>query len=246
MHRFYIESKNISKGLLTVGDKKTIHYLVNVLRIKNGRDKVVFFDENRTEYLCELENIPPEGVIFKIIESYPGPKRDINITVACAIPKKSNMDDIVDKLTQLGIDTLIPLKTERMIVRLDRRKESLLTERWKRISLSASQQSRRNSLMIIEPVQEIKQAILDSGGRDLKLIPTLSGERKAIKEVLDKGKSKNIIFLIGPEGDFTDEEVVLALKNGFIPVDLGDNVLRVETAAVAVASFISLYLYEKN
>ena len=79
----------------------------------------------------------------------------------------------------------------------------------------------------------------------MKLIPTLAGERKLLKEVLDKNKPKKILVLIGPEGDFTPEEVKLALKAGCIPVTLGDLVLRVETAAVAVAGFIRLY-YDKS
>lgn len=85
----------------------------------------------------------------------------------------------------------------------------------------------------------------DSGSFDLKLIPTLTGERKPCKEILKESKAKNILVIIGPEGDFTSEELDSAKKAGCIPVSLGDLVLRVETAAVAVASFIHLY-YEKS
>jgi len=81
-----------------------------------------------------------------------------------------------------------------------------------------------------------------SGAKDygLKLIPHLTGERKPIREILGESPAKNIIVLIGPEGDFTPEEVALALDNGFLPVSLGDTVLRVAAAAIAVAGYIKL------
>ena len=76
------------------------------------------------------------------------------------------------------------------------------------------------------------------------MIPTLIQERKPLKEALEESKSKNILVIIGPEGDFTSDELDLAKKRGCIPVSLGDLVLRVATAAVAVVSFIRLYYAE--
>jgi 16S rRNA (uracil1498-N3)-methyltransferase len=128
-----------------------------------------------------------------------------------------------------------------VVVKLDKHKETLLHSRYKRVALSASKQSQRNVLADIDSITDIKKVIFGSGGFDLKLIPTLPGKRKSLKEAIAYSKYKNILVLIGPEGDFSDEEIELAKKNGFIPVSLGDLVLRVETAAVSVASFIRLY-----
>ncbi len=114
--------------------------------------------------------------------------------------------------------------------------------RWKKIALNASEQSQRKVLPIIDPVRKIEEVINDSDNYDLKLIPALIDERQPINEVLTKSNPKNIIVLIGPEGDFTQEEVNLAKNSGFLAVSLGESVLRVETAAVSVASFLKFSL----
>ena len=165
----------------------------------------------------------------------------VKITVACAIPKASKMDDIVDKLTQLGVDRIIPLETEREIIKLDKHKRIFRQARWKKIALNASRQSQRNTLPAIESIKNIKELLSQVDAYDLRLIPTLTGIREAFQEILTKAKAKDILVFIGPEGDFTQEEINLAKRAGFIPVSLGDLVLRVETAAVAVASFIRIY-----
>jgi 16S rRNA (uracil1498-N3)-methyltransferase len=241
MQRFFTHLKDISDGKITISDKQQLHHIRDVLRLEE-KDEVVVFDEEGNEYNARIQKVLAQGIILGIKDrpAYKSAKL-LKITVACAIPKKSKMDDIIDKLTQLGVERIIPLKTERVIVKLDRHKERLRSERWKRIALSAAQQSQGNTLPVIEPLKEIKEVLSCSAGFDLKLIPTLGGERKALRDVLTGFKASNALVLIGPEGDFTDEEVDLAVKFGFIPVSLGDRVLRVETAAVAVASFLKLY-----
>lgn len=95
--------------------------------------------------------------------------------------------------------------------------------------------------MVIESVKNLVEVLSSKDEYDLKLIATLSGQRRILKELIAKSKPKNILILIGPEGDFTGREVRLARKAGCIPVSLGKLVLRVETAAVAIVSFIRLY-----
>ena len=152
------------------------------------------------------------------------------------------MDDIVDKLTQLGIDRIIPLKTERVVVKLDKHKEALRVERWRKITRSASIQSHRNKMPVVEPIRTLAVLLSESDQFDLKLIPTLTGSRRKLKDCLEQVSVKNILVLIGPEGDFSDEEVGLAIKAGCVPVTLGDLVLRVDTAAIAVAAILNYEL----
>lgn len=242
MPRFFVPSQNISKDKIIVLDRKQAHYIKDVLRLKVN-DELVIFDEKENEYTCLLEKLKPEVTLYikKTVLAAPNSKK-INLTVACAIPKKSNMDDIIDKLTQLGVARIIPLKTKRAIVKLDAKKEQTRLNHWQRIAQSASEQSQRISLPIIETIKGIKEVLTETKEYDLKLIPTLSGERKSLKEILEKVKPKNILVLVGPEGDFSKDEISLAKKSGCIAVSLGKEVLRVETAAVAVASYIK-FLY---
>jgi len=242
MHRFFFPFQNISVPKIILRDKKQIHHL-RVLRLK-VKDKVVIFDEKNNEYTCLIRDFSNQQVVFEIKEKQTVKIPKMNITVACAIPKKSKIDEIIDKLTQLGVDRIIPLETQRVMVKLDPKKKQLRLLRWRKIAENASQQSQRNRIPIVEPIQNIKEVLAESSGFNLKLIPTLMGQRRTLKEVLEQGKPKNILILIGPEGDFTPEEIDLAIKAGCIPVTLGELVLRVETAAIAVVSFIKLYLYE--
>ncbi len=244
--RLYCPSRCISGSKIIMdNNNEQFHHAKNVLRLKAG-DELIIFDDKNNEYRVILENVLSKSLVFNIEykeEPVAGASR-VKITVACAMPKSSHMDDIIDKLTQLGVDRIVPLETERVIVKLDKRKKLLRKERWDKIALNASQQSQRNALPILEPVKKIKEFLSDSENFDLKLIPALIGERKPLKEVLGNHKPKNILVMIGPEGDFTSGELELAEKAGCIPVTLGALVLRVETAAVAVTSFIRLYYGE--
>ena len=162
----------------------------------------------------------------------------MSLTIACAIPKSSGMDDVIDQLTQLGVERIIPMMTERVVVKLDESKKSARLERWLKIAESASAQSQRSDIPAIEPVTPFKEVVSNSGSYGLKLIPNLEGYRQSIQEVMRGNETSSILVLIGPEGDFTPGEVELAIDKGFIPVSLGSTVLRVATAAVAVASYV--------
>jgi len=240
MQRFYTLSQNISGDKITITDKGQVHHIYNVLRLK-AKEEVMFFDDRSNEYKTEIVKSSPESIILKVKE-----KKKLTITekaritVACAIPKNSKIDDIIDKLTQLGVDRIIPLKTKRVIVNLDDKKRQTRLLRWRKIAQNASLQSQRNNLPIIDPVRDLKEVLSCAQEFDLKLIPTLFGERKTLKEILQKFQYKNILVLIGPEGDFTPDEVAVAKQAGSIAVSLGDLVLRVETAAIATLSFIRL------
>lgn len=241
MRRFIAFSQNITRDKIIISDKGEIHHIKDVLRLKIG-DEVTVFDDKGREYLSILERLSAQGVDFKI--KY---KKNIvsgaktKITVACAIPKKSKMDDIVDKLTQLGTNRIIPLMTERVIVKLEDSKKIMRLRRWQRIALNSAKQSQSNIVPTIEQVKGIKEVLNKAQGYDLKLIATLTDERRKLKEILEKTKAKNILVFIGPEGDFTPDEIESAIKAGCIQVSLGDLVLRVETAVISIVSFIRLY-----
>ncbi|MFA5725940.1 MAG: RsmE family RNA methyltransferase [Candidatus Omnitrophota bacterium] len=249
MHRFFCPVSNSAGDKIIIGDKDQAHHIKNVLRLKEG-EKAIVFDEKGNEYNCIISGIGNKIYLDVKGKISSGQKMaKIKLTVACAMPKKARMDDIVDKLVQLGVNRIIPLKTERTIVKLDKPKEASRLIRWRKIALSASKQSQRNDLAIIEPVKSFEEEIALSAEFDLKLVPHLLGARKSLKVILDKFFRKiepppfipKILVLIGPEGDFSAREVQLAIDSGFIPITLGDLVLRVDTASLAVASCIELY-----
>lgn len=238
MHRFRIDT--IADGdMILLSDAGRVHHLRDVLRLAVG-DEITMFDDGGHECLCVIVRFSEKGVTLSVRARQPGELRKAKLTVACALPKKG-MDEVVDKLTQLGVDTIIPMRTARVVVRLSEAVAAGRRERWKRLAQAAAEQSQRSSVPEIGPVTDLGRVILQAGGFDLKLMPTLSGDRKALGEVLGDTRPGRVLVLIGPEGDFTDEEVGGAREAGFLPVSLGPQVLRVDTAAIAVAAYLRLF-----
>ncbi|MBP7216565.1 MAG: 16S rRNA (uracil(1498)-N(3))-methyltransferase [Candidatus Omnitrophica bacterium] len=239
MHRVFCLNKNISHDRIVVDSQDDVHHFKNVLWLEPG-EKITAVDEQGNEYLCVIETMARNATL-KIIQRTSVRPASCALTVACALAKNAKIDEVIEKLTQLGVVRIIPLHTERVIVKIAQANMLAKQKRWQRIAKSAALQSQRNTVPAIDAVTDIKQVIAESKNYDVKLIPTLSGKREGLKEVLGNLKLKNILVLIGPEGDFTDNEVARARNAGFIPISLGQHVLRVDTAAIAVASFISLY-----
>lgn len=241
MHRLYCAFKDINAGRIAISQGEQIHHLKNVARL-GLQDTVGIFDERGNEYICAIEKISPQLAVFKIKESRSFIAQDkMHITLACAMPKKTKMEDIIDKATQLGVDRIVPLLTERVIARFDKNKKELKQARWQKVALAASLQSQRNNVPRVEPPADFKAVLAEINSFDLKLIPTLAGERKSLRAILDARRPKKALLFIGPEGDFSPQELRLAVSAGCLPVTLGELVLRVETAAVAAVSFLRLY-----
>jgi 16S rRNA (uracil1498-N3)-methyltransferase len=239
MHRFFIE--HIKGNSVILSDAVQLHHIRDVLRHKIN-DAVIISDGAGNEYNGVITAINKKQAVFSLTPMQTPKHSSVALTIVCAIPKGSHLDEIIDGLTQLGVKRIIPMMTDRVVVKLDDAKLESRLKRWQTIAQSAARQCQRSDIPVIEPVTDIKQVVTDTQNFDLKLIPHLSGRRKSIKSVISKKSYKNIIALIGPEGDFTPSEVELALHNGFTPVSLGDTVLRVATAAITVAAYIRFAL----
>ena len=241
MARLYCPKESIRGKEIFINDPRQIHYLCDVLRMKVG-DDIYVFDGQGKEYRCEIKGLSNKRITLLIKkENHNKFRSKFNLTVACALPKQKNrFDDLIDKLSQLGVDKIIPMITQRVVVRWDHSQRQRHHQRWLMITRQACIQSGRNVLPIIEPIKEIRQILNSTEAYDLKLIPTIIEKKQNLRNVVNKSNPKKILILIGPEGDFTESELGQAVNAGFIPVCLGDLVLRVDTAAIAVASFFSL------
>jgi len=122
MHRIFVEQVQPDEKIIILNDAGQLHHLRDVVRLKPGEPAEVF-DSLGNEYLVLVSEIGSKNARFEIKEKKLPADLGIKITVACAIPKNVKMDDIVDKLTQLGVECIIPLETERVIVRLSKEKK---------------------------------------------------------------------------------------------------------------------------
>jgi 16S rRNA (uracil1498-N3)-methyltransferase len=237
MPRFKVESIT-EDNVILLDDPGQVHHLRDVLRLNTG-DEVTIFDYSGCECQCSISRFDEKNVTLTVKSRKQASLLKVRMTVACALPKKG-LDDIVDKLTQLGVRTIIPMITERVVVRMEGRAAQAKLNRWGRLAQIAAEQSQRGDVPEIQSITEFKEVIERSKGYDLKLIPNLGGDRKNLNEIVTNASFDSILILIGPEGDFTAEEVDTAVRAGFIPISLGSLVLRVDTAAVAVAAYIRM------
>ena len=232
----YLPKDNLGDRII-ISDPRQIHHLSVVLRLKCG-DEVSAFDGKERECLCQIEKIAKDKLTLIIQQTKTVSLSDTEITLACAIPKNVKMDYIIQKTTELGVSRIIPMHTKRTIVKIDPRKAADKQKRWQRIAQEASKQCKRIRFPRIDPVREFKDALSEISGCDLAVIPNLEKGNKTIAEAANALKGKSIIVFIGPEGDFTPDEIAAGAEKGCIGVSLGDLVLKVDTAAIAVTAFL--------
>jgi 16S rRNA (uracil1498-N3)-methyltransferase len=246
MARLYWPKQLITGGEILINERRQIHYLCDVLRLK-VKDDVFIFDGQGNEYHCQIQGVSKKGIILLIKGKIRVKSQGaIRLAIACALTKqRSRFDDLVDKLSQLGVDKIIPMVTKRVIVRWNSNQRQRHHQRWRKIAQAACIQSDRNTLPIIEPIKGISEILTPIESYDLKLIPALIEKKQNLRDIVLRFSPRSILVLIGPEGDFTRQELIQAEGAGFIPICLGDLVLRVDTAAIAVAAFLGLYKSSK-
>jgi len=242
----------ISEKISIRGDQA--RHLALVLRARPG-DPVTIFDGAGFKYNCKILQSHKKEVIAECISKEPySTESPISITIAQGIAKGDKMDFIIQKSTELGVNKIIPLITERSQVRHTEK-----IGRWRKIALSASQQSGRDKIPNIEEpvsIDEFFSRLMTPSARSyiedikgVKLDNTaliiLSEEYKTrnLKQLLTgMEKISHIILLIGPEGGFSKDEVNTAVDKGFIEVSLGPRILRTETAPLSALSIIQYEL----
>ena len=212
----------------------------NVLRLVQG-DKIAVFDGQGTEAVGQIEKIANTEVNVFLERIEQRSRKMSTIILACAIPKKAKFETIIEKTTELGVDEIIPLETKRTQVIIPKNKSAKKLSRFQTIAVNAAKQSKRTTLPCIHPAMNFSDALKMVKNVDIAFIPCLIGERTSIRKVFDTIEStpKKIMFFIGPEGDFTPQEVKAAVCAGCKPITLGQTVLKVDTAAITVIALIS-------
>ncbi|MEI6861453.1 MAG: RsmE family RNA methyltransferase [Verrucomicrobiota bacterium] len=220
------------------------HHLIIVNRAVAG-DTVVAFDGRGAEWICELTKDDRMHATLKVRFGQRAKPLPFEITLGQALPKGPHMDAIVRKATELGVGRIVPLESERTQVRLDDERSGKKTEKWQTAALEAAKQCGNPWLPEIAPVQTAAAYMEAARGFDLKLIASLQPGAKPLKGVLAAFQTalgrapRKVLWLIGPEGDFTPAELSLAKSTGFDPITLGPLVLRCETAAIYALSVLN-------
>jgi len=218
------------------------HHLKNVLRLKRG-SKITVFDGKGKEYSGRIIELDKNEAVVDIESSRFVLSKDspYKVTLAQVISKNQKIDFVVQKAAELGVDKIIPVSSLRAVVKLDAELSIAKKNRWQRIAKEASKQCGRLTVPEVGDCLNIKEAVAYLKDYDLKLFFCINKETIKLKKVLERfvGKPPETIALfIGPEGDFTQDEIDLAKDNGCDLVSLGERVLRTETAGLYVLSIL--------
>ncbi|MFA6636846.1 MAG: RsmE family RNA methyltransferase [Candidatus Omnitrophota bacterium] len=239
MGRFFVAKESVYDGEAVISGDEARH-MIEVMRLENG-DNVVVFDGEGSEYRGTVKNADRKKMTLTVsindVKNFP-PEEFPRITLAQAIPKKNKMDLIVEKATELGVHRIVPIITERTIVRPDKRNSSKVTERWKRIALETSKQCGRQRTPEISGTVFFREVIGTVKNYDLSLLACLDTRTVPIKRALPSPVPKNVLVIIGPEGDFSPPEIENAEEERCILVSLGKRVLKSDTAGLFVISII--------
>jgi 16S rRNA (uracil1498-N3)-methyltransferase len=201
-------------------------HLSRVLRVEPGH--VYEISDNQQKYLARVTEAHKELVRFEVIEKMPVEREAPEIHLYAAIIKFEHFEWGIEKATELGVDRIVPVQSARSENGLDKAVTKRL-ERWKRIALESSQQSRRVFLPELTPVMRFRDVVSQAAGQRVFLDEKRDG---GLLRDLPK-ETSTISLLIGPEGGWTDDERGLARGAGWISASLGPRVLRAETAWMA-------------
>ena len=232
MELFY--SRDIQGGICRLDQDESGH-CIKVLRHRCG-DEISVIDGCGTLYRCRIISDSPKGVEAAVVShenDWGGHPYRLHLAV-CPTKNNDRYEWFAEKACEIGLDELSPVIGEHSERRV------LKTARIEKVLISAAKQSLKASVPSVKEPVSVKEFILNASKDTLRLIAYCFEDdrvpRRSIKEVLDSSEAKEIIVMIGPEGDFSKAEAELALEQGFIPVHLGTSRLRTETAALTAAS----------
>ena len=248
MPRFYIPPDRWNLDRLVLDEDET-HHATDVLRLKAG-DRATVFNGAGAQAKVELASISKRAIELKLLAPTQSAPPACRITLGQAIPKGKNMDLIVQKATELGAASVVPLLTERTVVQCDAREADKKREKWQAVAIEACKQCGQNWLPAVLPPQTLNDLFdpQTAPAFDLLLVASLQPDavhpKKVISDFLDArgANPASVLVLIGPEGDFTPAEIALAKAHGSRPITLGPIVLRTETAALYCLSILNYEL----
>lgn len=237
LHRFYIDNIVLDSGnCFVTQETDLIHQLKNVFRYKIGQ-KVLFFNEKVGEIEFEIKNIDKKDMSFIHIRqmkgSYDDSKNKRQNVLCMSIIKNNNFELVVEKAVELGINKIIPIISNRVI------KSNLNMDRLTKIIKESTEQSGRLDIMNISEPKTMEDVLSDCDFDDhLKYFGSID-KTKTTEFLLKSSRDKKMVF-VGPEGGFSENEILFFNKNKITPICVNENVLRAETAAIVLASMMNL------
>ena len=227
-----ISEENIFESKIVIDEKGAINHLKNVFRVKI--DEKVRAVDGKKEYLCRVAELDKKSVTLVIDEIFEDRfSTKVKIDAAIGILKNDKMDLTIQKLTEIGINKIIPLSTKRGVAKVSEKKD-----KWDLIVREALKQCQGVKPLIIDEVTKIEKLKLED--YDLVIVPYECEDEYTLKNLLRKQTKelKSVLYIVGPEGGFDIEEIEYLKQKGANIVTLGKRILRAETASIVVGGVL--------
>ncbi|GKS58124.1 ribosomal RNA small subunit methyltransferase E [Nitrospira sp.] len=237
MPAFFIDPSNVQGEVITVSGA-LLHHLRASLRSQPG-DTLYLTVPGVRRYRTTVTSVDRTRLTSHIAESTdavtpPSPQ----LVLAQAILKHDRMDWVIQKATELGVESIQPLVTDQSVVRPDPKRAEAQRERWQRISIEASQQSERWLPSVVAGPLSLEQWMIQWDSPGLALVLLERTHAVSLQTVGLDTRQQTITLLVGPEGGWREKEIDGLVKKGAVPVGMGENILRSETASLAAISII--------
>jgi 16S rRNA (uracil1498-N3)-methyltransferase len=263
--RFYLPPEQCAGEFLQLEGREA-HHALHVLRVKRG-EPVIVLDGRGQEFVCQVTDASREAMTLQVKRKNSSPLPPSRITLLLAVPRGKIIESIIQKSVELGAHRIVPLLTERVVTHLDENERENKREKWQLVAIEAIKQCGSTWLSTVDAPATIEQFLARNGGSaerrksdggslpksaapfDLQLVGSLQPGRRHPRDCFQEFQTRNgrpaqsVAVWIGPEGDFTPDELKLIEASGALPISLGPLTLRVETAAIYCLSILN---YELN
>jgi 16S rRNA (uracil1498-N3)-methyltransferase len=246
MHRFYLPPERCAGETLRL-DGREAHHALNVLRLKHG-ELVTVLDGIGNEFMCTVKDVSRNAVTLSVSLKNFVPAPPCAVSLLIGIPKGKIIESIIQKSVELGARRIVPILSDRVVTHLDDENAENKRDKWQNVAIEAIKQCGAAWLPKVEVPVTIEQFLARKEKFDLSLVGSLQKERCHPREVMREFETKygrlpqSTGIWIGPEGDFTLDELRTIENSGAQPISLGNLVLRVETAAIYCLSILNYEL----
>jgi 16S rRNA (uracil1498-N3)-methyltransferase len=246
MHRFYLPPEHCAGSTLRL-DGREAHHALHVLRLKHG-ELVAVLDGIGNEFMCTVESAARNSAMLSVSLKNFVPAPPCSVTLLVGVPKGKIIESIIQKAVELGARRIVPILSERVVTQLDGEDAEKKRDKWQNVAIEAIKQCGAAWLPKVESPVTIEQFLASPEKLDLSLVGSLQKERRHPREILREFEAQhgrlpqNVGVWVGPEGDFTPDELKAIQNSGAQPVSLGRLVLRVETAAIYCLSILNYEL----
>jgi 16S rRNA (uracil1498-N3)-methyltransferase len=228
LHRFFVEQEIGDKKTLEIKEERILYQWRNVLRF-SSLDKVILFDGEGSDFLCEINILTKNEAKLSVLEKTKGIIPNGKITLFVSLIKRENFELVLEKAIELGVAHVVPVVADRS------EKKTFNYERSTKIIIEASEQSGRSAIPVLDEEIKLEEAV-NKYKKELNLFVFDQTGLDSYKTIV---KDDNLGLFIGPEGGFTLKELEFFKENEIPVVKLGEQVLRAETASIVAISLVT-------